>query len=97
MIGELLEKLFNWRKPIKSGQEAKSRLKVIIAHDRAGLNPEMLDDMRQEILQVVSRYVDIDPAETELSLESNQNITALIANLPIRGVKRSKISSSETP
>lgn len=92
MISELLEKLFNWHKPTKSGQSAKSRLKVIIAHDRAGLNPDMLEDMRRDILEVVSRYVEIDPAETELSLESDQRMTALIANLPIRGVKRPQVS-----
>lgn len=95
MISELLEKLFNWHKPTKSGREAKSRLKVIIAHDRAGLNPEMLEEMRREILEVVGRYVDIDPEETELSLESDQRITALIANLPIRSIKRPKIGNSE--
>jgi cell division topological specificity factor len=96
MISEILEKLLNWHKPKKSGQAAKTRLKVIIAHDRAGLNPDMLEDMRREILEVVGRYVEIDPDETELSLESDQRITALIANLPIRGVKRPHLKTPES-
>jgi len=85
---ELLEKLFAWRGSVKSGEAAKNRLRVVIAHDRAGLSPEIIDAMRREILEVVSRYVEIDPEEMDLSLESDQRMTALIANLPIRRVKR---------
>nr|WP_206814629.1 cell division topological specificity factor MinE [Chroococcus sp. FPU101] len=87
-MSELLERLFAWRSPNKSGDMAKKRLKLVIAHDRAGISPEMLESMRRDILEVVNRYVEIDPGETELSLESDQRVTALIANLPIRSIKR---------
>ncbi|PSF39056.1 cell division topological specificity factor MinE [Aphanothece hegewaldii CCALA 016] len=88
VISELLERLFSWRNPIKSGETAKKRLKLVIAHDRSGISPEMLESMRKDILEVVNRYVEIDPGETELSLESDQRVTALIANLPIRRIKQ---------
>ncbi|MBJ7900196.1 MAG: cell division topological specificity factor MinE [Cyanobacteria bacterium RI_101] len=84
---ELLDNLFG-KGNARSGDDAKRRLKLVIANDRSGLSPEMLEAMRQDILEVVSRYVEIDSAEMELSLESDQRMTALIANLPVRKVRR---------
>lgn len=88
MIKRFLEMLFPWNNNANSRNHAKSRLKLIIAHDRASINPDIMEAMREEILDVVARYVEVDREEMEFSLSNDQRMTSLTANLPIRQIKR---------
>ncbi|MEO0375715.1 MAG: cell division topological specificity factor MinE [Cyanobacteria bacterium P01_A01_bin.17] len=88
MLNDILERLFLGSDINNTSREdVKGRLKLVLAHDRSNLTPEMLESMRRDILEVVSRYVELDPEGLEVGLESDQRATALIANLPIRRIK----------
>ena len=63
--------IFPWNNNANSKDHAKSRLKLIIAHDRASINSDMLTAMREEILDVVARYVEVDREEMEFSLSND--------------------------
>ncbi len=88
MISELLERLFPRSGSDSSRLEVKRRLKLVLAYDRADITPDTFEAMRQEILEVVSRYVELDFEGLNLSLENNERATALIANFPIRRMKK---------
>jgi cell division topological specificity factor len=85
-LREILDRILPGLGERNSRQEVKNRLKLILAHDRAAIAPDMLEAMRREILEVVSRYVDLDAEEMELTLDSSDRLTVLVANLPIRRV-----------
>ena len=86
MISTLLDRLFQ-RSNVPSGAQVKHRLKFILAHDRAAIEPQVFANMRQEIMRVVSKYVELDENALDIRLESDKRMTALIANLPIRMVR----------
>ena len=103
MLIELLEKIFPSLNDRSSRQEVKNRLKLVLAHDRSDLTPQMIESMRREILEVVSKYVDLDADAMDFALENSSRVTSLVANLPILRVKpefytvKNKGMSEETP
>lgn len=73
------------RKPQSSSAVAKERLLTVLVHDRVKLTPEMMEDMRQEIIAVISKYVDIaDPDAIDVSLLRGEQSDHLKADIPVR-------------
>jgi cell division topological specificity factor len=104
MLIDILERFFPGLNDRNSRSEVKNRLKLVLAHDRAAIAPETLEAMRREILAVVSKYVELDSDAMEISLDSSDRMTVLMANLPIRRinpefftVKESEPGAAELP
>ena len=71
---------------------AKDRLRLILIHDRGSLAPEILDKIREEILEVISKYIEIDGEDIDISFnraedEEGNSGPALVANIPIKNLK----------
>lgn len=72
-------------------QVAKDRLKLILIHDRGEIAPDIIEKIRAEILGVISKYIDIQIDDVEISVNKNveegDNSSALVANIPIKNLK----------
>ena len=80
-----LMKLFGKKEP--SGKVARDRLKVVLIHDRASVSPEVMEHLRHDILDVVGRYLDINPEEMDISLANDEDSVALVANIPVTNLR----------
>ncbi len=83
---EVVMKLLN-RNQKTSKEIAKDRLKVVLIHDRANISPEVMQALKNDIIEVISHYMDINKNEMEISLENDDNAVALLANIPVNRIK----------
>lgn len=65
-----------------SGSKAKERLQFILVHDRINLPPEKLEEMKQEILAVISKYVSVDSDHVDIALQKRERESLLVAEIP---------------
>ena len=77
----------------KSKDVAKNRLKVVLVQDKGGLSEEMLSKLQEEIMEVISRYIEIDDNTMDVGVkkietDDGEFVNALVANIPIRMVKK---------
>ena len=73
--------------------DAKDRLKLVIMHDRSKLAPGVMDKMKGEIVEVLSRYVEINEELLDLRLKHDAEKMELIANVPVIAAKKSVMAS----
>ena len=82
----------NSNKP-KAKDVAKDRLRLILIHDRGDIPAETIEKMRNDILEVISKYVEVEPADVEIAVTRSDQVqndgqSSLVANIPIKGVIR---------
>jgi cell division topological specificity factor len=67
----------------KSASAAKERLKFVLIHDRADITPGQLEKMKNEIVGVISRYVEIDSSLVQINVTQEGREQRLVADIPI--------------
>ncbi len=77
----------------RSKDAAKERLHLVLMQDRANVSADFLDLMKQEIIEVIKKYIDIDEKAMDVRLTNKQNddgttgAPSLYANIPIMTIK----------
>jgi cell division topological specificity factor len=66
-----------------SKETATNRLRFVLMHDRTNLSAETMEKMRDELVEVISKYVVIDTEALDLNLASEGDAIALLASIPI--------------
>ncbi|MDR1687887.1 MAG: cell division topological specificity factor MinE [Clostridiales bacterium] len=89
--------LFNRR--AQSKNVAKDRLKLVLVHDRVNCSADVLEMLKNDILKVMARYMDIDSEELDVQItqtmsDKNEKVPMLIANIPFKNVKPPRAARS---
>lgn len=84
---EILFKIFG-RDNSSSKNIARERLRLVLIHDRATISPEILLLLKEDLIKVIREYLEIDEEALLVNLENDDESVALVANIPIKGLKR---------
>lgn len=82
---------FRRRQEPPSGEVARERLRLVLAHDRANISPGLLDVLKDEIIAVISRHIPIDPEGVQVTYTEGPRVSRLVADIPLqvrRGQRR---------
>ena len=80
-------------KETKSKQTAKERLHLVLMQDRANVSADFLEMMKQEIIEVIKKYIEVDEKEIDVRLtndvkdDGTTGAPSLYANIPIMNIK----------
>lgn len=88
-MSSFLDRLLN-REP-KSAQQAKERLKLVLIHDRIDMTPGSLEALKDELIAVISRHIEIDPDAVRIEMSQEGREQRLIADIPLRPARRRKV------
>jgi cell division topological specificity factor len=69
--------------PETSGATARERLRLVLLSDHLSLAPDVVDSLRTDLIAVISKYVEVDEANCDVSFEQQDRAVAVLANIPI--------------
>jgi len=84
---EIISRFFGRDCPA-SKEIAKERLRLVLVHDRALISPEIMNALKEDLIKVIQKYMDIDVESLLVDIENEADEVALVANIPIKGLKR---------
>lgn len=69
---------------------AKERLRNVLVRDRSSTSPDFMDNLREDLMRVLSEYVEVGQSGLDMKLQSVENHVALVASIPVKQVKRNR-------
>jgi cell division topological specificity factor len=81
---EFFQRLFG--KPASSAT-AKERLRLVLLSDHLSLAPDVVEALKHDLVEVISRYVEVDASNCDVTFEQREKQIAMLANIPILGMR----------
>ena len=81
---EFVQRFFG--KPASSAT-AKERLRLVLLSDHLSLAPDVVEALKHDLIEVISRYVDVDASNCDVTFEQREKQVAMLANIPILGMR----------
>ena len=81
-----IDRLIHRNNKVSSKDVAKDRLKVVLVHDRINLSPGRLEELKYDLIDVISAYLEIDYKKIDVALTDINRQSSLTAQVPIIGV-----------
>ncbi len=67
----------------KSGATAKQRLQMVLIHDRADVSPGLLEQIKDDIIEVIAKRLEINPDNVVVNLDNTSQESRLVAEIPL--------------
>ncbi len=90
---DFLARLFGRVETETSRECAKNRLRLVLVQDRATLSPRVMEQLKSELIEVISKYLDIDEEDMRVELDTSDSSVALVASIPVKEVKRESVGA----
>lgn len=84
---DLIQRLFG-KDASCSKDVAKERLRLVLVHDRVNTSPQFMEGLKDDMIKVISNYMDINEKTMEVHFAHTEDSVALIANIPVNNMKR---------
>jgi cell division topological specificity factor len=92
-MSSFLDRLFG--RDSKSAQTAKERMKLVLIHDRTDLSPAAMEALKDDLIAVISRYIEIDPNAVRIDMTQEGREQRLIADIPLSPVRRRRLGQTQ--
>lgn len=75
----------------KSATTAKERLQLVLIHDRTDLPSGVMEALRDELIDVISRHIDVDRDQVDIQIAQDGRKQRLVAEIPLKNVSQRKV------
>jgi cell division topological specificity factor len=93
-VFDFLNKIFGRE---TSSATARERLRLVLLSDHLSLAPEVVESLKHDLVEVISRYVEVDVANCDVSFEQQDKQVAMLANIPILGMRARPTAPAPPP